>query len=90
MTLKPYQRYNNAYRPRYITKLIQNYRSHPALIHVSNKLFYNNELKPSDDKSLRKAEGWRNLPNKQFPLLFKGVLDGEEDRSDLSPRYLQI
>ncbi|XP_001601402.2 putative helicase mov-10-B.1 [Nasonia vitripennis] len=85
MTLEPYQRYNNGYRPRYITKLIQNYRSHPALIKLSNKLFYNNELQPCDDMSLRKAENWKNLPNPKFPIIFKGVLDGQEDKSILSP-----
>lgn len=30
--------------PRYITQLVQNYRSHGAILHVANRLFYDGEL----------------------------------------------
>ncbi len=34
----------NEYNPKVITKLLQNYRSHPSLLYLPNKLFYENEL----------------------------------------------
>lgn len=30
---------------RYITKLVKNFRSHPDIIYIPNKFFYDNELK---------------------------------------------
>ena len=33
------------YNPTYITKLVNNYRSHKSILHVPNRLFYDNELK---------------------------------------------
>lgn len=35
----------NTYNPDYITKLVNNYRSHKDILHVPNLLFYDNELK---------------------------------------------
>ena len=32
------------YDPRVLTKLVNNYRAHPALLAIPNELFYNNEL----------------------------------------------
>lgn len=40
----------NKYNSNVITKLIQNYRSHPAIIQLSNQMFYDNELVPSAQK----------------------------------------
>lgn len=40
----------NKYNPKVITKLIQNYRSHPAIIEASNQMFYDNELVPCAKK----------------------------------------
>lgn len=34
----------NKYNASYLTKLVRNYRSHPAIIQASNKMFYDNEL----------------------------------------------
>lgn len=36
------RKFNN----KYITQLICNYRSHPAILEVPNRLFYENVLKP--------------------------------------------
>lgn len=38
---------DNEYDDRVITKLVTNYRSHEVLLHIPNKLFYDNELKVS-------------------------------------------
>ncbi|KOX74484.1 Putative helicase mov-10-B.1 [Melipona quadrifasciata] len=40
MECEPYQKVNNKYNSRYITKLIHNYRSKEAIIYTSNKEFY--------------------------------------------------
>lgn len=45
------------YNQRFISKLKNNYRSHPKLVAVPNQLFYNNEIRssanPGKIKSLR-------------------------------------
>ncbi|XP_058807141.1 putative helicase MOV-10 [Phymastichus coffea] len=62
---------NNKYNPKYITKLLQNYRNDPAILHVSNHLFYNSEL-------IAKRQG-----SIKFPIIFHGV-EGEEDKCPIS------
>lgn len=32
------------YNQQYITQLVKNYRSHPAILHIPNILFYENQL----------------------------------------------
>lgn len=32
------------YDQKYITQLVKNYRSHPAILHIPNTLFYENKL----------------------------------------------
>lgn len=32
------------YNKMYITQLVKNYRSHPAILHIPNVLFYDNKL----------------------------------------------
>lgn len=39
-----YQKHSNAYNPKYITQLVQNYRSHLAILHSPNELFYDGTL----------------------------------------------
>lgn len=47
---KRYQKDGGGHRnPRYITMLLRNFRSHPDLIHLPSKLFYDSELIVSDD-----------------------------------------
>ncbi|XP_055631253.1 putative helicase MOV-10 [Toxorhynchites rutilus septentrionalis] len=85
MSLEVYKRdvgtgcYNNCM----ITKLLCNYRSHEAILRFSNKMFYQNELKPccapsSSDWVLN----WSELPNPKIPIIFEstmGKLDREKD-----------
>jgi len=58
-----------------VMKLVENYRSHPALIHLPSQLFYNGELVISAAKSLVECLcPWDQLPNRTgFPILFHGV-----------------
>lgn len=44
----------NKYNANVLTKLVQNYRSHPAIIQISNQMFYENELIPCARKGIDK------------------------------------
>lgn len=67
---------NNKYNPKYITKLLINYRSHPSIIHISNELFYDNELCSQFQSKYGKDT---------FPIIFHGVR-GKEEKYPNSPR----
>ena len=57
-----------------ITKLLDNYRSHPTLLALPSLLFYDNELKACGDKMLtHDMLNWSKLPNKKIPLIFHGI-----------------
>jgi len=64
------------YNPQFITKLVHNYRSHPAILYLPSQLFYDNELIASADETMRSSFcKWDELPNKnEFPIIFHGVL----------------
>lgn len=91
MDCEPYRKNeHDRYNPSYITKLLQNYRSHPEIIRVSNELFYDNELQAcGGDENIRKAEDWQYLVRSKFPVIFHGV-EGTERKDSRSPRYIQI
>ncbi|XP_044727710.1 putative helicase mov-10-B.2 [Chrysoperla carnea] len=75
------------YDNRVLTKLVNNFRSHPALLYLSNIKFYENELIPYASKENScLAVGWKELPNKDFPLLFHACY-GNEERESNSPSY---
>lgn len=85
MELPLYLRANGKYNPNYITKLIHNYRSHDVLLRIPNSVFYDNELIACAGGEVNKAQNWKELPRKKFPLIFHGV-DGQERREEYSPR----
>jgi len=64
------------YNPQFITKLVHNYRSHPAILYLPSQLFYDNELIASADETMRSSFcKWDELPNRnEFPIIFHGVL----------------
>ena len=69
-----------------VTKLVENYRSHDAIITPYSKLFYHGELVASGDKALiQNMCSWQQLPNKHdFPVIFYGVRVSRETSDDLS------
>lgn len=78
------------YDSRFVTKLLQNYRSHPAILTVPNELFYENELQVFADQMEREAFcHWEHLPKKGFPLLFHGVM-GKDEREANSPSFFNV
>ena len=65
---------------RVITQLARNYRSHPTLVALPSRLFYNNSLIAAADKSNREMLcNWSGLPKKDFPLFMYG-LNGRDER----------
>jgi len=44
-TVGIYQRVDGKLNPQVLTKLVDNFRSHPAILKVPNELFYESELK---------------------------------------------
>ncbi|XP_058465256.1 putative helicase MOV-10 isoform X2 [Malaya genurostris] len=81
MNLPVYQKCpnKNVYNQQVITKLVRNFRSHPALIEFANKQFYDSELisVASKDEVLL-AENWKWLPNKSFPIILHTVFGNNE------------
>ncbi|XP_010133738.1 PREDICTED: putative helicase Mov10l1, partial [Buceros rhinoceros silvestris] len=76
-----------AYNPLLITKLVKNYRSHPALLALPSKLFYHKELDVCADTSVvNSLLHWGKLPRKGFPLIFHGIR-GSETREGRSPSW---
>jgi len=78
---------HGCYDPLLVTKLINNYRSHPAVLKLSSAVFYHDELKPCADVRMRESLcQWERLPNKGFPVIFHG-LKGEDIREGNSPSW---
>lgn len=72
------------YDPNFITKLVQNYRSHEAILRIPNELFYDSELEICGGHKIHRAENWSELPNKKFPIIFHAT-HGLEKRHESSP-----
>ena len=65
---------HGCYDPLLVTKLINNYRSHPSLLSLPSAIFYDAELKEFGDKKITESLcEWEMLPKKGFPLLFHGI-----------------
>lgn len=73
------------YNPSVLTKLLKNYRSHPAILKLPNERFYDGELEPCGNAEVNIAVGWEYLPNPKFPIIFHSVI-GEDQREENSPR----
>lgn len=81
---------HNGYNPNMIVKLLNCYRCHPAILQVSNELFYDNELVSTADPIRRDAMiRWDGLLSPSFPLIFHGC-DGENVREGNSPSWFNV
>ncbi|KAK5863608.1 hypothetical protein PBY51_000629 [Eleginops maclovinus] len=86
----PYQKVEGEYDNRFVTKLLKNYRSHPAILEVPNELFYEGELLYCANEILRNSYcGWQYLKNKNFPVLFHGVT-GVDEQEGNSPSFFNV
>ncbi|XP_035677292.1 putative helicase MOV-10 [Branchiostoma floridae] len=78
------------YDSRVLTKLVRNYRSHPAILKEPNNMFYDGELEVYADPLVRESLcRWENLPEPakgKFPVIFHGV-EGTDEREGNSPSF---
>ncbi|XP_034539182.1 putative helicase mov-10-B.1 isoform X2 [Notolabrus celidotus] len=75
---------------RFVTKLLQNYRSHAAILKIPNEKFYDGELQEFADKRERETYcNWGPLPKKGFPVIFHGVM-GKDEREANSPSFFNV
>ncbi|XP_023280958.1 putative helicase mov-10-B.2 isoform X2 [Seriola lalandi dorsalis] len=85
-----YQKEEGVYNNRFVTKLLHNYRSHPAILKIPNEMFYDGELLCHADEILRNSYcGWEYLPQRDFPLIFHGVT-GVDEREANSPSFFNV
>ncbi|XP_006149666.2 helicase MOV-10 [Tupaia chinensis] len=82
-----YKKGPEGYDPKYITKLLRNYRSHPTILDVPNRLYYERELQACADVVDRERFcRWEGLPQQDFPIIFHGVM-GKDEREGNSPSF---
>ncbi|XP_074833526.1 helicase MOV-10 isoform X1 [Carettochelys insculpta] len=85
-----YQKGAQGYNPQFITKLLQNYRSHAALLEIPNQQFYDGELQECADPLISCSYcAWAELPQQGFPVIFHGV-SGEDQREGNSPSFFNV
>ncbi|CAJ1085150.1 putative helicase mov-10-B.1 isoform X1 [Xyrichtys novacula] len=85
-----YQKVEVVFDNRFVTKLLLNYRSHPAILEIPNELFYDGELQVCADEMLRNSYcRWPYLPTKDFPVIFHGVT-GVDAREASSPSFFNV
>jgi len=66
-----------------VAHLIDNYRSHPAILSCFSKLFYAGNLQAKADKKVTHSlASWEVLPQKDFPCLFYGVVSKDSFNSE--------
>lgn len=70
----------------YVTKLVKNYRCHPAILKLPSELFYGDELVPCKEDEVSSAYDCIGLPNKSFPVLFVGI-QGCDEREGTNPSW---
>ncbi|KAL8485172.1 hypothetical protein ACS0TY_027463 [Phlomoides rotata] len=71
----------------FMTKLVNNYRTHEAILQLPSELFYQGELIACKEKNTRFSSSWEDIiPNKDFPLLFIGI-QGCDEREGSNPSW---
>lgn len=72
--------------PNYVTKLLRNYRCHPAILELPSQLFYGGELIACKGDEVPSVYDCIGLPNKSFPVLFIGI-QGCDEREGNNPSW---
>ena len=88
-----YARHNGSYDARCITKLVRNFRSHPSLLEVPDKLFYHSELQScADQVVVNSCLQFSCLPEAakgKTPLIFRGII-GQDLKEESSPSFFNV
>jgi helicase MOV-10 len=70
-----------------VVKLLNNYRSHPAILKFPNEQFYNGELMAAASaEKIGKYLGSPILPCSKFPIVFHAI-SGKDEREASSPSF---
>lgn len=79
-----YQKLDGSYDNRVLTKLVKNYRSHPAILEIPKTQFYDGVLHAEGQKNIiNRCLGSDLLPNAKFPIIFHSVIGIDlRDKSD--------
>lgn len=81
MKQRRYRR-NPEYDSKYVTQLLDNFRSHSAILHFSNAQFYESRLRAkASPEEVNVACNWNLLPKKGFPVIFHSILKASEKDS---------
>ncbi|KAG7441318.1 RNA helicase [Guyanagaster necrorhizus] len=73
-----------------VVKLVQNFRSHPAILKFPDERFYKGELQPcAEPKIITSFIGSKHLEAKKFPIVFHAMA-GKDDREASSPSFFNI
>ncbi|KAJ4786836.1 P-loop containing nucleoside triphosphate hydrolases superfamily protein [Rhynchospora pubera] len=72
----------------FVTRLVRNYRCHPAILELPSKLFYEGQLLPCKETNSEMESVYNSvgLPNKAFPVLFVGI-QGCDEREGNNPSW---
>ncbi|TXG72089.1 hypothetical protein EZV62_000668 [Acer yangbiense] len=70
----------------YVTRLVRNYRSHPQILFLPSKLFYEEELIACKDDLSSFVTLLDFVPNKEFPVVFFGI-QGCDEREGSNPSW---
>lgn len=82
-----YKKDPEGFNTQFITKLLRNYRSHPDILYIPNKLYYEQELEAYANVMDRERFcHWEGLPRKGFPIIFHGVM-GKDEQEGNSPSF---
>lgn len=70
---------NPTFNNKYIVQLLDNYRSHPAILQFSNTEFYDSKLRSKmSNEDMKITENFSFLTDKSFPIVFHSVLTPNE------------
>ncbi|KAH8384825.1 hypothetical protein KR093_009190, partial [Drosophila rubida] len=73
------------------TRLRRNYRSHPEIVGIYNKLYYNGELIPQAPSSqVNMAVNWPMLRNPHFPIIFQATHGVTEKEVNCTSSYNEL
>ncbi|KAL3516226.1 hypothetical protein ACH5RR_023128 [Cinchona calisaya] len=70
----------------FVTKLVNNYRCHPTILHLPSELFSEGELVACQGDTSSTKSWLGLLPHKEFPILFVGI-QGCDEREGFNPSW---